>query len=164
MKRFIILIPALLFITNCGYSSLYKNNDSLLKYKINIVIKTEPKFSKDKQIIKNYLLKKLSSSESRPSSLKLVISMQKNVYSLGLQKDLTNTRSAVNYNINYTFYDRKGILSQGSLEKSTSFNVGESPYANIVAEDTSSFNLLKSLSNDISLMVITLPIKRKIYP
>lgn len=164
MKRFLILIPILIVITNCGYSALYKDNSKLLKYKINIVVKTESKLSKDKQIIKNYLLKRLSSSKSRPSSLKLVISMQKNVYSLGLQKDLTNTRSAVNYNISYTFYDRIGILSRGSLQKSTSFNVGESPYANIVAEDTSSLNLLKSLSNDISLMVMTLPIKRKIYP
>ena len=86
------------------------------------------------------------------------------MYSLGLQKDLTNTRSAVNYNLNYTFYDKKGILSQGSLDKSPSFNVGESPYANIVAEETSSLNLLKSLANEISLMVMTLPTKRKIYP
>ncbi len=154
----------LLLICSCGYSSLYKTNNELLNYRINIIVKTEAKYSKDKQTIENYLYKKLSKKESQPSSLKLIISLQKNVYSLGLQKDLTNTRSAVNYNLNYTFYDKKGILSQGSLDKSTSFNVGESPYANIVAEETSSLNLLKSLANEISLMVMTLPTKRKIYP
>lgn len=163
MSTFIKNVVFLMLIS-CGYSPVYKYNEQLLKHKINIVIKIEQQYSKDKQIIKNHLSKRLLKKNATESSLKLVLAIQKNVYSLGLQKDLTNTRSAVNYNLNYVFYDKAGIVSQGSLNKSTSFNVGESPYANEVAEDKSSYNLLKALADELSLLIIALPSKRKIYP
>ena len=77
MRKHIKTYLVLLLICSCGYSSLYKTNNELLNYRINIIVKTETKYSKDKQTIENYLYKKLSKKESQPSSLKLIISLQK---------------------------------------------------------------------------------------
>ena len=63
MRKYLKTYLVLLLICSCGYSSLYKTNNELLNYRINIIVKTETKYSKDKQTIKNYLYKKLSKKE-----------------------------------------------------------------------------------------------------
>lgn len=163
IKKYSILILCFFFVA-CGFKPLYKDNGILLEYNIDIIVKSPEGGGKDNQIMKNYLSKGLSKKNSKPSNLKLIVSLQKVKYGLGLQKDLTTTRAALNYNVNYAFYDRKGLISSGSLNKSTSYNIGSSPYASIKAEETSSHNVIKFLANEISLIVLALPQNEKIYP
>lgn len=162
-KKYIVFILSF-FIVSCGFNPLYKNNSILLDYDIDVIVKSQEGGGKDNQIMKNFLSKSLSKQNNKASNLKLIVSLQKVKYSLGLQKDLTTTRAAVSYNVNYAFYDRKGLISSGSLQKSTSYNIGTSPYASIKAEETSSHNVIKFLANEISLIVLALPQNRKIYP
>jgi len=91
--------------------------------------------------------------------------MTRSIYGMGIQKDLTTTRNAISYNVSFKFYDKLGEISSGSISKSSSFNIGESPYQSLRAEETSAKNVLKSIANELSLIISTTPNKRKVvYP
>ena len=167
MIRILILSIILLLNTSCGFKPLYSNNEAILNYNIQIIIKNDnsDKYSgTDKLNLKRFLEKRLYKKNSKTSALKLVIGLQRGSYGLGLSKDLSTTKYAVAYVASFVFYDKKGIVNRGSVEQSSSFDYGESSFANLVAEETTNKNLLKSLANEVSALTLTLPKGRKIYP
>ncbi|MDC3090984.1 hypothetical protein OA848_01200 [Rickettsiales bacterium] len=167
MRKILILISLLFINTNCGFKALYSKNEAILSYNIKIVIKNDPteKYSStDILNLKNFLEKRLYKQNAKSSALKLVIGLSRSSYGLGLSKDLSTTKHAVAYNASFVFYDKKGIINKGSIEQSSSFDFGESSFANMVAEETTNKNLLKTLANEISALAIILPKNRKIYP
>ena len=167
MNRILILVIIFFLNTSCGFKSLYSKNEAILNYNIKIVIKndTSEKYSgTDALNLKRFLEKRLYKKNSKSSELKLIISLQRSSYGLGLSKDLSTTKYAVRYTASFVFYDKKGIINRGSVEQSSSFDYGESSFANLVAEETTNKNLLKSLANEVSALTLTLPRGRKIYP
>lgn len=170
MKNLILIICLSLWFPSCGYKPLYKVNKKILNYQINVIVTTQQRsidesMERDKQLLRNFIKSKLNMPNSKPSSLKLIIEMNKSLYGMGIQKDLTTTRNAISYNLSYKFYDKLGEIQRGSLQKSSSYNIGKNPYASLRAEETSSKNLLKSLANEVALMISTTPKARKvIYP
>lgn len=170
MKRAITISCLLLILASCGFKPLYKVNREILNYKVNVIIKTEQSaidesLDKDKQVLRHFLKSRLNVPGAKPSSLKLVVEMTRSIYGMGIQKDLTTTRNAINYNVSFKFYDKLGEISSGSISKSSSFNIGESPYQSLRAEETSAKNVLKSIANELSLIISTTPNKRKVvYP
>ena len=167
MNRILILFIVFLLNTSCGFKPLYSNNEAILDYTIKIVIKNDvsDKYSgTDKLNLKRFLEKRLYKKNSKTSALKLVIGLERGSYGLGLSKDLSTTKYAVEYSASFVFYDKKGIINKGSVEQSSSFDYGESSFANLVAEETTNKNLLKSLANEVSALTLTLPKGRKIYP
>ena len=167
MNRMLILFIVFLLNTSCGFKPLYSNNEAILNYTIKIVIKNDvsDKYSGiDKLNLNRFLEKRLYKKNSKTSALKLVIGLERGSYGLGLSKDLSTTKYAVAYTATFVFYDRKGIVNKGSIEQSSSFDYGESSFANLVAEETTNKNLLKSIASEISALTLTLPKGRKIYP
>lgn len=163
MKTFIAFL-ILLSTSSCGFKPLYQKNIKLLDYNFNIVVKSKDMNGKEVQIMKNLLSKKLINKNAKASSLKLLVMLKKNTYSLGLQKDLSTNRYAVQYNVEYVLSDRKGIITKGSTQQKTSFDIGANPYSNTRSEETSTYNLIKVLSENIALLALSVSPNRKIYP
>ncbi|MAY90287.1 MAG: hypothetical protein CMN00_03765 [Rickettsiales bacterium] len=167
MKLFnrLIFIFLFVFLNGCGFQPLYLDMKKVLNYKINIIVKTKEPAPSDIQIMKNLLSERLHTPNAKPSELRLILAMTKSKFGLGLQKDLTTTKYGVRYNIDFAFYDAKGLVSKGTVEKQSSFDFGESAYANLVAEETANKNVLKLLANEIATLTLTLrSFSRKIYP
>jgi len=167
MNKVLVLIIVFFLNTGCGFKSLYSNNEAILGYNIKIIIKNDPNdkhSGTDILNLKNFLEKRLYKKNSKSSALKLIIGLQRSSYGLGISKDLSTTKYAVAYNASFVFYDRKGIINKGSVEQSSSFDYGESSFANLVAEETTNKNLLKTLANEISVLALVFPKGRKIYP
>ena len=100
MKNLILIICLSLWFPSCGYKPLYKVNKKILNYQINVIVTTQQRsidesMERDKQLLRNFIKSKLNMPNSKPSSLKLIIEMNKSLYGMGIQKDLTTTRNAI---------------------------------------------------------------------
>ena len=164
MNKLIILAFLTLFSFSCSYKPLYKKNAIFSKYDIAIKIKSDGKYEDNVSTMRSILQKRFKHKSSKPSSLKLVIAIKRHIGDLGINKDLFTRGRAVNYNINYSFYDKKGLLTSGKLTGKTSYNIGENTYANIVYKEDASKKLLSSLSQDLANIIIAMDFKRTISP
>ncbi len=164
MNKLIILTFLTLFSFSCSYKPLYKKNAIFSKYDIAIKIKSDGKYEDNVSTMRSILQKRFKHKSSKPSSLKLVIAIKRHIGDLGINKDLFTRGRAVNYNINYSFYDKKGLLTSGKLTGKTSYNIGENTYANIVYKEDASKKLLSSLSQDLANIIIAMDFKRTISP
>ena len=104
--------------------------------------------------MKASLNQKLNSKKSKPSNLKLVVSLSKSVSSLAFNKDLYSSGKILLINLQYTFYDQKGVILSGKLQNKSSYFMGASPYANIVSEESATKNIVSSLSESLSHIII----------
>tara|TARA_B100000035_G_C20888540_1_gene503878 strand:+ start:176 stop:670 length:495 start_codon:yes stop_codon:yes gene_type:complete len=164
MNKFLIFTFLTLFSFSCSYKPLYKKNDIFSKYDIAIKIKSDGKYEDNVSTMRSILQKRFKHKSSKPSSLKLVIAIKRHIGDLGINKDLFTKGRSVNYNINYSFYDKKGLLTSGKLTGKTSYNIGENTYANIVYKEDASKKLLSSLSQDLANIIIAMDFKRTISP
>ena len=156
-----------LLTVGCGFKPLYSEKEKALDYNINLIIKNDPnnKYAgQDNQNLYIFLSERIHVSGKKKSSLKVIIVLKRSSFSLGLSKDLTTSKQAVSYNADFVLFDKKGKLTNGQAKQSSSFDLGENSYANLIAEETTNRNLLKSLANEIASLVLTMPTKRKIYP
>ena len=64
----------------------------------------------------------------------------------------------------YKFSDKKGSITSGKIEKLSSFDLGDSSYANLVAQESTNRNILKALAQEIVNLVLATNPKRKLYP
>lgn len=167
MCKKILTLFLVLLTLGCGFKPLYSKNEKILDYNINLIIKNDPEnkyAGQDNQNLNFFLSERIHISGKKESSLKVIIALKRSSFSLGLSKDLTTSKQAVSYNANFVLYDKKGTLSNGQVRQSSSFDLGDNSYTNLIAEETTNRNLLKSIANEISSLVLTLPTTRKIYP
>ena len=76
--------------------------------------------------MKASLNQRLNSKKSRPSNLKLVVSLNKSIQGLAFNKDLYSSGRMLLITLQYTFYDKKGAPS-GQLENKSSYFLGVAP-------------------------------------
>jgi len=164
MNKFITLTILTLFSFSCSYKPLYKKNAIFSKYDIAIKIKSDGKYEDNVSTLKSILQKHFKHKSSKPSSLKLVIAIKRSISDLGINKDLFTKGRSLNYNINYSFYDKKGLLTSGKLTGKTTYNIGENTYANIVYKEDASKKLLSSLSQNLANIITAMDFKRTISP
>ena len=164
MKNFLILIVFFSFSFSCSYKPLYKKNVLFSKYDITIKIKSDGKYEDNINVMRSVLQKHLKHKSSKPSSLKLVIAIKRSIVDLGINKDLFSKGRAINYFVNYSFYDKKGLLTSGNLKGKTFYNIGENTYANIVYKEDASKKLLSSLSQNLADIITAMDFKRTISP
>ena len=143
---------------------MYKRSNSFHPHNVKIVIKSKGKYENNASIMKLHLDKKLNSKNSKDSNLKLVVSINRNVSSMGINKDLSSDALMLVIEANYVFFDKKGELSSGRLRNTGSFNYTTNNYANIVSMEDTSKKLIKSLSSDLADLILSLSIRRKITP
>ena len=165
LKLFLFFI--VLNFSGCGFKPIYKINEKLLNYKIQVIVKSknENKNSRfESQIVEKYINQKINKQISKNSSLKLIVLIKRSQGNLGLQKDLSTTKYNITYTADYIFYDKIGAITKGNLEKFSSFDLGDNSYANLIAETDTNENVLKSLSQEIVNLILSMNLKRKIYP
>ena len=163
----IILVIIFINLSSCGFKPLYKLNEKILDYKINTVVKVSgdnKNLRKESLLIKKYLNERLNKTSSKNSNLKLIIAIIRSQSNLGLQKDLSTTKYMITYNAQYKFSDKKGEITTGRVEKFSSFDLGSSSYANLVAQESTDKNIIKALSQEIANLILATNPKRRIYP
>ena len=164
-KNALIFIYLFLFFTSgCSYKPVYKKNQTLVANKINIFVKSKDYDKKIPNLMKIFLNEKINIKKSRPSNLKLVVSLHRSVSNLGTNKDLYSSGRMISYQVKYAFYDKKGLLTSGKLNNKSTFFVGLNPYANIISEESASENLLISISESLSNIILASKFNRSITP
>ena len=133
-------------------------------HKVKIVIKSKEKYENNASTMKLLLDKKFNSKSSKDSNLKLIVSIERIVSSMGINKDLSSDALMLVIEAKYVFLDKKGELTSGSLKNTGSFNYTNNNYANIVSIEDTSRKLVRSLSTDLADLILALSAKRKINP
>ena len=162
-KTFLNFFICLFVFSSCAYKPIYKKK-SVFSHKINILVKSKDYDKKIPLFMKASLNQKLNSKKSKPSNLKLVVSISKSVSGLAYNKDLYSSGKILNINLQYTFYDKKGIILSGSLQNKSSYFLGESPYANLVSEESATKNIISSLSENLSKIIVASRFDKSIAP
>ena len=164
IKKKIALIVIILLIQSCAFKPLYQQSNFYHPYKIHIVVKSKDRYENNVSLIKDTLNQRINKKNSKNSNLRLVVSLNRNVFGMGINKDLSSDARMIKIELNYKFSDKKGKLIDGNISGSASFNYTTNNYANIVSVEDTSEKLLKSLSNDIADIILTKSFKRKVRP
>lgn len=162
-KFFFHLVLSVFFIYSCSYKPLYTKKNFGLN-KIDIIIKSKGKYENSVVLMKNLLEKKFNFEASTPSNLKLVISLDRKISNLGVNKDLNTFGKRVTIIVNYSMYDKKGSLTKGNLTNSSTFNFSANDYANINSLEDSFSKLVRHASENIGTLVLAESFSRKVYP
>ena len=163
MKVFLLII-FIFILESCAFKPLYKKSNYFSPHNVNIVVKSKEKFENNNTMMKLLLNEKINRGKLRTSNLKLVVSLDKNVYSMGRNKDLSSDARMLEMSVKYIFYDKKGKLMSGSLKGSSSFNYTINNYANLVSLEDASNKLIKSLSNDLADLLMAKSFTRNLAP
>ena len=164
MRNILYVLVFLLSISSCSYKPLNKKNAIFSKYGVNISIKSNGKFENNVNLMESILNQRLKHKGSAPSNLKLVISIDRHISDLGINKDLFTFGKMLVYDIAFSFYDKKGLLTSGKLTGKTTYNIGKNTYANIVSKEDASKKLISSLSKNLSDIITAMDFKRTISP
>ena len=162
--RILITIFIVYFLNSCAYKPLYKRTNLYHPHNVKIVIKSKGKYENNAAEMRLLLDEKLNSKNSKNSNLKLVVSINRSVSSMGINKDLSSDALMLAIEANYIFLDKKGELTSGKLRNTGSFNYTTNNYANIVSMEDTSKKLIKSLSTDLADLILALSVNRKIRP
>ena len=158
--KILFTIFVVYFFSSCAYKPLYKRTNLYYPHKVKIVIKSKEKYENNASTMKLLLDEKLNSKSSKVSNLKLVVSIDRIVSSMGINKDLSSDALMLVIEANYVF-DKKGKLTSGSLRNTGSFNYTNNNYANIVSLEDTSKKLVRSLSTDLADLILALSTKQK---
>ncbi len=162
--KIIFTIFLVYFLSSCAYKPLYKMTNLYYPHKVKIIIKTKEQYENNASTMKLLLDERLNSKSTKDSNLKLIISIERVVSSMGINKDLSSDALMLEIEARYVFLDKKGELTSGSLRNTGSFNYTNNNYANIVSMEDTSKKLVKSLSTDLADLILALSTKRKISP
>tara|TARA_B100000212_G_scaffold180765_1_gene136048 strand:+ start:30 stop:527 length:498 start_codon:yes stop_codon:yes gene_type:complete len=162
--KILLTIFVAYFLSSCAYKPLYKRANLYYPHKVKIVIKSKEKYENNASIMKLLLDEKLNSKSSKDSNLKLVVSIDRIVSGMGINKDLSSDALMLAIEANYVFFDKKGQLTSGKLRNTGSFNYTNNNYANIVSLEDTSKKLVKSLSTDLADLILALSTERKVSP
>ena len=162
--KILLTIFVAYFLSSCAYKPLYKRANLYYPHKVKIVIKSKEKYENNASTMKLLLDEKLNSKSSKDSNLKLVVSINRVVSGMGINKDLSSDALMLEIEARYVFLDKKGELTSGSLSNTGSFNYTNNNYANIVSMEDTSKKLVRSLSTDLADLILALSTKRAISP
>ncbi len=163
-KKLFLLFVSFFYLSSCAYKPLYKQTNFYHPNKIKIIVKSKGKFENNVSMMRLLLNQRINLKNSKTSNLKLIVSLDRNIQSMGINKDLSSDAQMLIIEANYTFYDKKGKLTSGSLQNTANFNYTTNNYANILSMEDTSKKLVKSLSNDIADIIIAGSFKRKVNP
>ena len=164
IKRFIISNLVFFLLISCAFKPLYKKSNLYHPYKINIVVKSKDRYENNISLVKLLLNQRINKNNSKTSNLKLVVSLNRSVVGMGINKDLSSDARMIILDLNYMFSDKRGKLVSGKLTSTASFNYTTNNYANMLAMEDTSEKLIKSLSNDLADIVVGQSFSRKVSP
>lgn len=159
----IVILSVLFFQISCSFKPLYTQK-SFSPYKLNVIIKQKGKYSNNVVLMKNILEKRLNNPNSKPSNLKLIVSLNIKVNNLGVNKDLNTFGKRVTILVNYAMYDKNGLLTDGRLENSSTFNFSSNDYGNLSSLEDSYSKLVKDTSESVANLILAENFDRKLIP
>ena len=83
---------------------------------------------------------------------------------LGVNKDLNTFGKRVTININYSMYDKKGVLTSGNFSISSTFNFSLNDYGNLTSLEDSFSKLIKDASENIANLILAEDFNRALSP
>ena len=159
----LIILSVLFFQVSCSFKPLYTQK-SFSPYKLNVIVKQKGKYSNNVVLMKNILEKRLNNPNSKPSNLKLIVSLNIKVNNLGVNKDLNTFGKRVTILVNYAMYDKNGPLTDGRLENSSTFNFSSNDYGNLSSLEDSYSKLVKDTSESVANLILAENFDRKLIP
>tara|TARA_B100001057_G_scaffold442351_1_gene477647 strand:+ start:72 stop:569 length:498 start_codon:yes stop_codon:yes gene_type:complete len=164
IKKYTLFTILFIFSSSCAFKPLYKQTNDFHPHKIKIIIKSKENYENSLSMMKILLNQKLNKKNSKNSSLKLIVSINRSVSNIGVNKDLNSYARLLQISVNYSFYDRKGQLLSGNLNGDSSFNYTTNNYANLISMEDATNKLIKSLSDDLSNLILADSIERSFIP
>ena len=159
----IVILSVLFFQISCSFKPLYTQK-SFSPYKLNVIVKPKGKYNNNVVLMKNILEKRLNNPSSKPSNLKLIVSLNIKVNNLGVNKDLNTFGKRVTILVNYAMYDKNGPLTDGRLENSSTFNFSSNDYGNLSSLEDSYSKLVKDTSESVANLILAENFDRKLIP
>ena len=120
-KIFLKLSKCFFILCSGAYKPIKKKN-TVFTHKINILVKSNDYDKKIPLLMKASLNQKLNSKKSKPSNLKLIVSISKSISGLAFNKDLYSSGKIMLIDLQYTFYDKKGVILSGTLQNKSMSN------------------------------------------
>ena len=149
IRLFFCFIVFFIF-TSCGYEPIYSKNANINKELLSISVKNIK--NRPGQIVRNTLLNQLNPERERViTKYKLIVEIFESKSSLAYRKDKSATRTDLEITANYLLTDIKNgeILLKEATTSISSFDVVESVYATLIAENDVREKSLKVISDDI---------------
>ena len=150
----IVLVSALLLVTQCSFRPLYSSYDGVAVEKLSH-IKISNIEGRLGQVMRNSLLQKMmpGGEPDRPLYT-LDVEMNFSNRDLGIAKDATTTRSEVTLTVLYKLRDNKSgkILLEGKEQESADYNMlTKSYYSNVVSQENTREGTVELMSDLIKL-------------
>jgi len=141
----------------CGFEPLYGERSSGAEASAELAaVKVNTIPNRNGQILHNFLLDKMN-AKGRPAtpSYALDIQLTEQKASVGIIKDNTATLAQLSSSVTYTLYDlkKKTALQTGRSRSFTSYNIVESNFATLAAEQDARERTLRELAEDITTKV-----------
>ena len=149
IRLFFCFIVFFIF-TSCGYEPIYSKNVNTNKELLSISVKNIK--NRPGQILRNTLLNQLNPERERViTKYKLIVEIFESKSSLAYRRDMSATRTDLQITADYLLTDIKNgeILLNEETTSISSFDVVESVYATLIAENDVREKNLKVISNDI---------------
>ena len=141
---------AFFMFSSCGYEPIYSKNVNTNKELLSISIKNIK--NRSGQILRNTLLNQLNPERERVIiKYRLEIKIYEEKTSLGFRRDMSATRQDLKITAKYLLKKAKNeeIIFEEETSSISSFDVVESVYATIVAENDTRNKNLQIISDDI---------------
>lgn len=153
--RNIIIVCFLMFQTSsCGFTPMYATSSSPNEAVGSVLpsIKIARIQGQLGQRLTTHLLEELNPSAIKtPYQYKLKVSLRKESAAIGIQQDREATRFNIIIRAKYQLIDidSKEVVDSGTIKVVGSYDAVDSQYATFIAEEDTSFRIMKELAKDI---------------
>lgn len=143
------IVVACVLLGGCGFHPMY---GSALAPQLSSIY-VEPIAERDGYELRNTLIDLLhSDGESAGKAYRLKIVVNENSQGIALQNDATITRYNTTLDARYTLSDTRGnVLTSGNQTELSAYNVVNSPYATLIAEQDSTKRAAQDMAQRIQL-------------
>lgn len=151
-RRLGILLAALA-LAACGFQPLYGPRDASTTSDQLAAVKVELIADRLGQQVRNYLLDRMSPrGEPKAPRYRLAVELSESLQELGFRKDETATRANLVVTADYALIKvgEKKPLLKGISQSANSFNIVNSDYATLVAENDARKRAARRLSDEIT--------------
>ena len=149
----LVLAGSIVSLSSCGFTPLYRHQSDLVGiFSHFAAIEVAPIESRLGQKLRNHLQDKLA-PHGKPSEplYRLIITINETRNDVVILKDATSTFAKITLRVKYKLknLDRAQIVTTGTTLATTGFNITQSEYVNIQAEDGAKSRLAEQISVNI---------------
>lgn len=166
MKKYILVILGLLFISGCGFEPLYVQRDTMSSWYFGgqidtsisaemALVKIEPIADRFGQQVRNSLLDLLT-PKGAPKDPKYRLKaklLRKSVTQQAMRRDITATSERVEYVMGYELWQGSNVVLKSSSVAYVSYDIMANPYSTTMAQKKTETDAAKIIANDIVLRI-----------